>query len=84
MCVTIKLNIVPIGVVSGKFDSKFTSVGINVTKHTLILDINVHVSVVLPVKSYDVYSTNQILLAESIILGKVPEVYLQNGNLIKS
>lgn len=81
---TINLNLVPIGVVSGKFDSKFSSVGINMTKHTLLLNIDVHVSIVLPIKSYDVYSTNEVLLAESIILGKVPEVYLQNGNLIKS
>ncbi len=81
---TINLNLVPIGVVSGKFDSEFASVGINMTKHTLFLYIDVHVSIVLPVQSYDIYSTNQVLLAESIILGKVPEVYLQNGNLIKS
>ena len=81
---TINLNIVPIGVVNGKFDSEFSSVGINMTKHTLFLYIDVHVSIVLPINSYDIYSTNQVLLAESIIMGKVPEVYLQNGNIIKS
>ena len=81
---TINLNLVPIGVVSGKFDSEFSSVGINMTKNTLFLYIDVHVSIVLPINSYDIYSTNQVLLAESIIMGKVPEVYLQNGNLIKS
>lgn len=81
---TINLNLVPIGVVSGKFNSEFSSVGINMTKHSLFLYVDVHVSIVLPINSYDIYSTNQVLLAESIILGKVPEVYLQNGNLIKS
>ena len=80
----IKLNLVPIGVVSGKFDSEFSAVGINMTKHTLFLYIDVHVSIVLPIESYDIYSKNQVLLAESIIVGKVPEVYLQGGNLIKS
>lgn len=80
----IHLNLVPIGVVSGKFDSEFSSVGINMTKHTLFLYINVHVSIVLPVQSYDVYSNNQVLLAESIIVGKVPEVYFQGGSLGKS
>ncbi len=77
----IHLNLVPIGVVSGKFDSEFSSVGINMTKHTLFLYIDVHVSIVLPVQSYDIYSTNQVLLAESIIVGKVPEVYLNGGSL---
>ena len=80
----IHLNLVPIGVVSGKFDSEFSSVGINMTKHTLFLYIDVHVSIVLPVKSYDIFSTNQVLLAESIIVGKVPEVYLNGGSLGKS
>ena len=81
---TINLKLVPIGVVSGNFDSEFSSVGINMTKHTLFLYINVHVSIVLPVQSYDIYSTNQVLLAESIIVGKVPEVYLNGGSLGKS
>ena len=81
---TIHLNLVPIGVVSGKFDSEFSSVGINMTKHTLFLYIDVHVSIVLPVQSYDIYSTNQVLLAESISVGKVPEVYLNGGSLGKA
>ena len=81
---TIHLNLVPIGVVSGKFDSEFSSVGINMTKHSLFLYIDVHVSIVLPVQSYEIYSTNQVLLAESIIVGKVPEVYLNGGSLGKA
>lgn len=79
----VKLNLVPIGVVTGDFFSEFDSVGINMTKHSLFLHINVHVSLVMPVKSYDIYTTNQILLAESIIMGKVPEVYL-NGQMLNN
>lgn len=79
----INLNLVPIGVVSSKFDSQFSSVGINMTKHSLFLYINVHVNIVLPIQSYEVYTANQVLLAESIIVGKVPEVYLQGGGLGK-
>lgn len=79
----VSLNLVPIGVVSSKFDSQFSSVGINMTKHSLFLYVNVHVNIVLPIQSYEVYSTNQVLLAESIIVGKVPEVYLQGGGLGK-
>ncbi len=75
----VKLKIVPIGAVTSNFDSEFDSVGINMTKHTLFLYINTHVSIVLPIKSYEVYSNVQVMLAESIIIGKVPEVYL-NGN----
>lgn len=80
----INLKLVPIGAVSSKFDSEFDAVGINMTKHTLFLYINTHISIVLPVKSYEIYSTNQVMLAESIIIGKVPEVYLNGGSLGKS
>ena len=80
----INLKLMPIGAVNGEFDSEFNSVGINMTKHTLFLKINVHVSIVLPIKAYDVYSSSQVLLAESIIIGKVPEVYLNGGSVGKS
>lgn len=79
----VHLKLMPIGVVNGAFESNFSAVGINMTKHTLSLNINVHVSIVLPVASYDIYSTNEVLLAESIIVGKVPEVYLNGGGLNK-
>ena len=80
----INLRLIPIGAVNSSFDSEFHSVGINMTKHTLFLYINTHVSIVLPVKAYDIYSSNQVMLAESIIIGKVPEVYLNGGSLGKS
>ena len=80
----INLRLIPIGAVSGEFSSEFNSVGINMTKHTLFLAINVHVSIVLPIKAHDVYATNHVLLAESVILGKVPQVYLNGQSLGKS
>lgn len=76
----ITLKLVPIGAVGSKFESRFDSVGINMTKHTLFLYVDVHVNIVLPVKAYDVHSVNQVLLAESIIMGKVPDVYFDNSN----
>ncbi len=77
----INFKLTPIGAVGSNFESLFESAGINMTKHTLYLYINVHVNIVLPIKSYEIYTTNQVLLAESIIVGKVPEVYL-NGSII--
>ena len=76
------LNIVPIGVVSSKFTSEFKSVGINMTKHTLFLYVDVHVSIVMPIQAFDVFSSTQVILAENIIVGNVPNVYL-DGNELK-
>lgn len=80
----IPMKLIPVGVVSSKFESSFSSVGINMTKHTLSLFVNVHVSIVLPIKEHNIYSVNQILLAESVIVGKVPEVFLNGGSLGES
>ncbi len=80
----ITLKLVPIGAVSSEFESQFNSVGINMTKHTLYIYIKTHVNIALPIKSYDIYSDVQVMLAESIIIGRVPEVYLNGGSLGKS
>ena len=77
----INLRLVPIGAVASRFSSEFDSVGINMTKHTLFLYVDVHVSIVMPVKSFEIFSSIQVMLAESIIIGKVPEVYLNGGSL---
>ena len=77
----VRLNLVPVGAVASRFSSEFSAVGINMTKHTLFLYVDAHVSIVLPIKSYEVYSSIQVMLAESIIVGKVPEVYLNGGSL---
>ena len=80
----INLRLTPIGAVTSSFKSQFSSVGINMTKHTLYLYIEVDVSIVLPIKSYNVHTSNQVMLAESIIVGKVPEVYLNGGSIGES
>ncbi len=77
----ITLKLVPIGAVASRFESQFTSVGINMTKHTIYLYVDVHVSIVMPIKTFEFYSSIQVLLAESIIIGEVPEVYLNGGSL---
>ena len=79
----INLKLMPIGAVKGEFKSEFSSVGINITKHTLFLYINTHISIVLPIKNYEIKTSTQVLLAESIIVGKVPEVYLSGGGIDK-
>lgn len=80
----VSLKLVPIGAVNGEFDSEFDSVGINITKHSLFLYVNIHVNIVMPIKNLEVYSTTQVLLAESVIIGKVPDVYLNGGEINKS
>lgn len=79
----VKLQMLPIGIVSSNFKSEFTSVGINNTLHQLFLEITAKVELTMPFKNIKVDTTTSVLLCEGIILGKVPEVYFNNNKMEK-
>ena len=61
------------------FVSCFEEVGINQTKHSIYINANTTISIVLPVASVPVTVSTAILVVENIIVGKVPSVYFENG-----
>lgn len=63
------------GNVNTNLKSEFTASGINQTLHKIYLEINMRVSILTPYHSVISNTQNQILLAESIIVGNVPESY---------
>ena len=77
----IKLRVTPIGSVYSTFSSKFESAGINQTIHRIYLNINAAVGVVLPLYTKKFTATQNVLIAESIIVGTVPEVYLYSDTI---
>jgi sporulation protein YunB len=77
----INIKIIPISNVECRFVSKFEGVGINQTKHSLYLEIVSDISIILPSKSTNLASTIEVLICESVIVGKVPQVYLQGSYL---
>lgn len=79
----VKLQILPISIVSSNFNSTFTSVGINNTLHQLFLDVFAKIEIVFPLKNIRVNIQQSVLLCEGIILGKVPNVYFNNSDLNK-
>jgi len=79
----VKLQMLPIGIISSNFKSEFTSVGINNTLHQLFLEITAKVELTMPFKNIEINTTSSVLLCEGIILGKVPEVYFNNNKLEK-
>lgn len=74
----ISVHIMPIGSVITSFSSQFESVGINQVRHSIFIDVNIAISVILPLGSKNVDFITQVLICENIIVGKVPDVYL-NG-----
>lgn len=79
----VKIQMTPIGSVSTKFVSKFSQAGINQTSHKIFLQITTEVCAIMPLYTQNVVVTSQVLVTESIIIGEVPDVYL-NSNAINN
>lgn len=77
----VNIKLLPIGSISGHFISKFTSAGINQTNHRIYLNVTSDISVILPTNSQIVTTSTQMMICESIIIGKVPDTYLMTTNL---
>ena len=69
------LRALALGTASAEFESEFTSAGINQTKHRIVLRIDVYVSILLPGYSTVTQVTNEITVAETVIVGEVPGTY---------
>lgn len=76
----IKVGIIPVGTVDVKFLDQFQQAGINQVRHILYLNIQTVVTIVLPTASRSVTVENQIPIAETIIVGEVPDTYLGVGS----
>lgn len=79
----VKLQMLPVGAISSDFNSQFSSVGINNTLHQLFLDVKATVELIMPFKNINVVVSTSVLLCEGVIIGKVPEVYLNNAKMEK-
>lgn len=73
----VNLKIIPISNVECRFVSKFENAGINQTKHSIYLEIVADISIILPSKTRNFASLTEVLISESIIVGTVPDTYLQ-------
>lgn len=57
------------------FRSELTTAGINQTRHQILLELNVAVSLLMPWRTVGTQVDTEILVSETIIVGKVPESY---------
>ncbi len=73
-------KIVPVGAVTSEFVSQFESAGINQTRHRIFLTLNAYVRVVIPNANQTVRSRVQVPIAESIIVGNVPNSFIDVNN----
>ena len=63
------------GTAAAAFRDKFTAAGINQTKHQILLDVDVYVTILLPGITTYTKVSNEISVAETVIVGAVPDTY---------
>ena len=73
--IKVQIKISTIGNVKTNVRSEFISKGINQTLHRLYLDIESEISVLTPFNTINESIKNQLILAENIIVGEIPETY---------
>ena len=61
------------------FESYFTEAGINQTLHQLTMQVGVDVAILVLGRSESFTVTSQVVVAETIIVGDVPDTFLQAG-----
>lgn len=64
----------------GGFRSELTAAGINQTRHQILLDLEVQLSLLMPWRTIDTSVITEILVSETVIVGMVPESYLNWEN----
>ena len=61
------------------FASHFSQAGINQTLHKLTMEVSVDVAVLVLGRTESFTVTSEVVVAETVIVGAVPETYLQTG-----
>ncbi len=70
------LALLPLGSVSVNIHDEFSAAGINQTRHSIMLDIVVDMGILLPFQSTFTQITDTLPIVESVIVGPIPETYL--------
>lgn len=77
----IPVEIIAIRNSEATFSSNFSEAGINQTLQQLVMEISVDVAVLVLGDTSSFTVTSQVVVAETIIVGDVPETFLQTGGL---
>ena len=64
-----------VGSANAVFRNQFTAAGINQTRHQIFLDVDVYMSILLPGMKTSTKVSNEIAVAETVIVGGVPDTY---------
>lgn len=74
---SVEIAITPMSVSSMDFRTEFETQGINQTKYKIYIELGCRIKVLAPFSSRTFCTSNTILIAEAVILGDVPDSYVE-------
>lgn len=73
---SMNLRVIPVGTTDVSFKTEFESSGINQTRHRIYLTVNSTARILAPFTMAKVETENEILMAETVIVGDTPQSYV--------
>ena len=75
----IPLRLHQIGAAKTELKSDLTEAGINQTKYSLYLTVTIEMTAILPAHSTDIVVSYDYPVSETVIVGEIPDMYLDKG-----
>ncbi len=72
----LKVHAMTVGTVEGEFESSFSSAGVNQTLHRIELVFHIPLTLMLPAGAVETSCDTRLCVAETVIVGQVPQFYL--------
>ncbi|MGI6728165.1 MAG: sporulation protein YunB [Anaerovoracaceae bacterium] len=72
----VRLKVMPLGTSKVSFNTEFEEAGINQTKYKIYLNVESKAKVLVPFSTNDIEVETALLVAETIIVGDVPQTYV--------
>ena len=73
---SVLVKVEPVGAVKSAFHTQFSAAGINQTRHRIYMNVTATVRIIIPTGSAPMEVSSQVLVAETIIVGKVPQSFV--------
>lgn len=73
----IEIKVIPVGSVKVVTESRFTSSGVNQTLHQVVISVDANAMAIVPGYSTEVSVHTEYILAETMVVGTVPDSYAQ-------
>lgn len=77
---SLPVRVMSVSTSDAAFTSEFSAAGINQTLHQLLISVSATMTVLTPLGTQNVTTDTQVIVAETVIVGAVPQTYLNRNS----